>query len=270
MAQAYAAHQMSGTAVFETLFRKLPDTRSYIMAAGLSDVLDFLEALHFDKEDLEYLLGLGLFTDDFVQQLAEVRFTGDVWAVEIIASSGLDEYRIAALLEDGCPIDSFAMGTKLVVAKDAAALDMAYKLVEYEGTGRTKFSSGKVIYPGRKPVFRRVNNGVFAGDVIVAYNEQLDGDPLLVPVMKNGKRLRQHQPTLSMAREWTRSQVKALPPQLRSLDQIDYQYPVDVTPRIARELGKLRRSKSPEMNGNAVPAVEVQNLPRVPINNVRP
>jgi nicotinic acid phosphoribosyltransferase len=38
MAQAYAAEWMSGTAVFETLFRKLPDERSYVIAAGLSDV----------------------------------------------------------------------------------------------------------------------------------------------------------------------------------------------------------------------------------------
>ena len=86
--------------------------------------------------------------------------------VEIIASSGLDEYRIAALMNDGCPIDAFAVGTKLVVAQDAPALDMAYKLVEYDGTGRTKFSSGKVIYPGRKQVVRRLDHGVFAGDTI--------------------------------------------------------------------------------------------------------
>ncbi|HYB35555.1 MAG TPA: nicotinate phosphoribosyltransferase, partial [Mycobacterium sp.] len=41
MAQAYVAEGMSGMAVFETFFRKLPRTRSYVMAAGLSDVLDF-------------------------------------------------------------------------------------------------------------------------------------------------------------------------------------------------------------------------------------
>jgi nicotinate phosphoribosyltransferase len=51
------------------------------MAAGLSDVVDFLEAFRFDQEDLEYLRGLGLFTDEFLQWLSGVRFTGDVWAV---------------------------------------------------------------------------------------------------------------------------------------------------------------------------------------------
>ncbi|HZE15207.1 MAG TPA: nicotinate phosphoribosyltransferase, partial [Mycobacterium sp.] len=80
MAQAYVVEQMSGTAVFETVFRKLPHGRSYLMAAGLSDVLDFLEALRFDQEDLQYLREMGMFTDEFLQRLAEVRFTGDVWA----------------------------------------------------------------------------------------------------------------------------------------------------------------------------------------------
>jgi len=52
MAQAYWAQGMSDTAVFETFFRKLPQGRSYLMAAGLVDVLDFLEDLRFVEEDL--------------------------------------------------------------------------------------------------------------------------------------------------------------------------------------------------------------------------
>jgi nicotinate phosphoribosyltransferase len=55
MAQAYWAQGMSGTAVFETFFRKLPQGRSYLMAAGLVDVLDFLEGLRFVDKDLQYL-----------------------------------------------------------------------------------------------------------------------------------------------------------------------------------------------------------------------
>jgi len=78
MAQAYMAEHMSGTAVFETMFRKLPKGRSYVMAAGLSDVLDFLEAFQFQPEDIDYLRGLRLFTEDFLRSLSVVRFTGDV------------------------------------------------------------------------------------------------------------------------------------------------------------------------------------------------
>ncbi len=428
MAQAYIAEHMSGTAVFETMFRRLPQGRSYVMAAGLSDVLDFLEAFQFQPEDIDYLRGLRLFTEEFLQYLSAVRFTGDVWAVpegtvvfpnqpivqviapileaqlaetfvvnqihlqsviaskaarvveaargrmvvdigarrahgtdaalkvaragylagiagtsnllaareygipafgtmahsfiqafdneldafdafarlypgttllvdtydtlhgvdhvielakrrndfdvaairldsgdlgalskaarakldaaglnqvEIVASSGLDEYRIAALMDDGCPIDAFAVGTKLAVAQDAPALDMAYKLVEYDGIGRTKFSSGKVIYPGRKQVVRRLDHGVFAGDTIGQPDEQLDGEPLLMPVMKNGRRLLQHDPGLPASRSWARQQIDRLPPQLRSLEAIGWSYPVDISPGIAGELERLRRAQQP-------------------------
>ncbi|POX90540.1 nicotinate phosphoribosyltransferase, partial [Mycobacterium kansasii] len=81
MAQAYWAQAMSGTAVFETFFRKLPPSRSYIVAAGLSDVVDFLESFRFDEQDLDYLRSLGQFSDEFLRWLAGVRFTGEVWAV---------------------------------------------------------------------------------------------------------------------------------------------------------------------------------------------
>ena len=163
--------------------------------------------------------------------------------IKIFASSGLDEYRIAALMDDDSPIDAFAVGTKLAVAQDAPALDMAYKLVEYEGTGRTKFSSGKVIYPGRKQVVRRLDQGVFAGDTIGQPDEELDGEPLLVLVMKHGRRLAQYDPSLPASRSWARQQVDHLPPQLRSLEATGWSYPVDVSPRIAQELERLRRTQ---------------------------
>jgi nicotinate phosphoribosyltransferase len=161
--------------------------------------------------------------------------------VRIFASSGLDEYRIAALMDDACPIDAFGVGTKFVVSQDAPALDMAYKLVEYDGTGRTKFSSDKVIYPGRKQVVRRLDDGVFAGDTIGRHDEHLDGEPLLVPVMKDGRRLPQHD--LQASRNWARRQIDRLPPQLRSLEASDRPYPVDVSPGVARELERLRRAR---------------------------
>jgi nicotinate phosphoribosyltransferase len=441
MAQAYVAEGMSGTAVFETLFRKLPRGRSYIMAAGLADVLDFLETFRFDEEDLRYLRGLALFSDEFLQRLSGVQFTGDVWAVPegtvvfpnepivqviapiveaqlvetfvlnqihlqsvlaskaarvveaargrmvvdfgarrahgtdaalkvartsylagaagtsnllaarlygipafgtmahsfvqafdkeldafeafarrypgttllvdtydtlhgvdhvielatrlgdrfdvhairldsgdlgalskaarakldaaglewvgIFASSGLDEYRIAALLDADCPIDGFGVGTKLVVAEDAPALDMAYKLVEYDGVGRTKFSTGKVIYPGRKQVFRRLDDGVFTGDTLGKPSEKLAGEPLLVPVMKDGRRVLENEAGLEAARDRARRQIDALPPQLRSLEDAGWSYPVAISDEIASELGRLRHAKQ---WGPGMPATSCSSL----------
>jgi len=163
--------------------------------------------------------------------------------VGVFASSGLDEYRIAALLDEGCPIDGFGVGTKLVVAEDAPALDMAYKLVEYAGRPTTKFSSGKLIYPGRKQVFRSVEDGTFVGDVLGQHNEQLGGEPLLKPVMKDGRRLSQGNPDLAAARDRAQKQIEGLRPQLRSREDVGWSYPVNVSRRVLTEVERLRRAR---------------------------
>ncbi|MGY3684444.1 putative nicotinate phosphoribosyltransferase [Streptomyces sp. TE33382] len=74
--------------------------------------------------------------------------------VQIIASGGLYEYGIAALVREGAPIDAYAVGTKVGTASDAPYLDAAYKLVEYDGRPVMKLSSAKVTAPGSKQVFR--------------------------------------------------------------------------------------------------------------------
>src|SRR5687768_8782270 len=55
MFQAYAAEDMTAPAVFELFFRQLPADRTYVMAAGLDDVLDYIEGLRFTADDLAWL-----------------------------------------------------------------------------------------------------------------------------------------------------------------------------------------------------------------------
>ena len=81
MLQAYYAHGMTKTAVFELFFRKLPERRGFLVAAGLEQVLDYLQNLHFTEWDLDWLRRSGHFPPDFVSRLAEFRFTGDVHAM---------------------------------------------------------------------------------------------------------------------------------------------------------------------------------------------
>jgi nicotinate phosphoribosyltransferase len=82
MAQAYAAERMDQTAVFELTFRKMPANRNYIVAAGIGDVLDFLSAFRFTADELDYLRTCdGEFSEAFLRQLEDVRFTGDVYAI---------------------------------------------------------------------------------------------------------------------------------------------------------------------------------------------
>ncbi len=81
MLQVYHDRGMSGTAAFEFFVRKMPEHRNFLVAAGLEQVLDYLEALHFTEEELAWLAGCGRFGRDFVDSLAAFRFTGEVAAV---------------------------------------------------------------------------------------------------------------------------------------------------------------------------------------------
>src|SRR5512135_2188376 len=81
MLQAYHDQGMGKTAVFEFFVRKLPESRNFLLAAGLAQVLDFLETLRFTKDDIEWLAANGRFSRGFVDALADFRFTGDVDAM---------------------------------------------------------------------------------------------------------------------------------------------------------------------------------------------
>ncbi len=115
--------------------------------------------------------------------------------VQVFASGDLDEDRIEELLRNGARIDGFGVGTALATSSDAPTLGVIYKLVEIERGGEVrnaaKFSEAKVTYPGRKQVFRFAGgNGKYTEDVIALEGEQFAGaEPLLVPVMRGGKRL---------------------------------------------------------------------------------
>jgi nicotinate phosphoribosyltransferase len=81
MMQAYAETGMTDTAVFEFFVRHLPETRGFLMAAGLQQVVDFLLEARFSETELAWLRSTGRFADWFVDQLADYRFDGDVDAM---------------------------------------------------------------------------------------------------------------------------------------------------------------------------------------------
>ncbi|HUG88802.1 MAG TPA: nicotinate phosphoribosyltransferase [Actinomycetota bacterium] len=424
MAQAYWRQGMDDDAVFSLYFRELPATRNYILACGLADALRYLERLHFAGEHLAYLDSLGHFSAEFLDWLADLRFTGDVWAapegtplfpeepflevegpiaaaqiaetfvmnqvcfqsvlaskaarvvtaadgravvdfglrrmhgtdagmkaarafhvagvaatsnvlagevygvpvtgtmahsyvqshddeleafrafvtlypdtvllvdtydtlagvekvvalarelggelrlrairldsgdlgalarrsrsildragleqVEIFASGGLDEERIAGLLAAGAPIDGFGVGTEMGVSRDAPSLDMAYKLTAYAGLGRLKTSPGKQILPGRKQVFRREEGGEATGDVIARADEELPGRPLLEPVMRRGEVTSAEVGDLEAARARARREIALLPPRIRALPPADPPYPVAVSEALVGHQNRVR------------------------------
>jgi nicotinate phosphoribosyltransferase len=147
--------------------------------------------------------------------------------IGIFASSSLDEYALEALLGADAPIDGFGIGTHLDVSEDAPALDCVYKIQEYAGRPRRKRSTGKATWPGRKQVFRQVDaSGRLQRDILSILGDEQLGQPLLEPVMRNGKRISQA-PNLESSREYTRRQLDGLPPELRSLTE-RAAYPVGI------------------------------------------
>jgi nicotinate phosphoribosyltransferase len=81
MLQGYFDHGMEGTAVFEFFVRRLPEKRNFLMAAGLEQVLSYLENLHFTDEELGWLNDSGRFSKPLVDYLGQLHFTGDVHAM---------------------------------------------------------------------------------------------------------------------------------------------------------------------------------------------
>ncbi len=81
MAQAYFQNRRTEAATFSFFVRAYPPNRSYFVAAGLRDVVDFLEGFSINANAVDYLHSLGLFASDFLDYLKSLRFTGEVWAI---------------------------------------------------------------------------------------------------------------------------------------------------------------------------------------------
>lgn len=84
MAAGYLASGKGGLATFELFVRRLPGQRSWLLAAGLEQALEYLRQVSFSREEIEYLRRLPMMAqvdDTFFDYLADFRFSGEVWAV---------------------------------------------------------------------------------------------------------------------------------------------------------------------------------------------
>lgn len=66
---------------FDMFFRRVPDGGGFAIMAGLQQVIEYIENLHFSDEDIKYLKSKNLFTEEFLNYLKDFKFTCDVWAV---------------------------------------------------------------------------------------------------------------------------------------------------------------------------------------------
>lgn len=82
MSNGYFSYGMRDQiAVFDMFFRKIPDEGGFAIAAGLEQLIEYLENLHFTPEDIAYLREKGIFNEAFLDYLADFHFACDIWAV---------------------------------------------------------------------------------------------------------------------------------------------------------------------------------------------
>lgn len=81
MSQVYMNNHKDEEVVFDLFYRRNPDNGGFAIFAGLNQIIEYIQDLHFDPEQIEYLRSLLQFSDEFLDYLADFRFTGDIWSV---------------------------------------------------------------------------------------------------------------------------------------------------------------------------------------------
>jgi nicotinate phosphoribosyltransferase len=128
MLRAYHAERMNGIAAFELFVRKLPRERHFLLAAGLAQVVRYLTELRFTRDELDWLATDARFPRDFVESLADLRFTGDLDAMPEGTVCFADEplLRIVAPLREAQLVESRVMNlvhyATLVASKAARSV----------------------------------------------------------------------------------------------------------------------------------------------------
>ena len=82
MANGYfSANDTDTVAVFDVFYRKNPDNAGFAIFAGLEQIIEYINNLHFDEEDIAYLRSQNLFSEEFLAYLREYHFHGDIYAM---------------------------------------------------------------------------------------------------------------------------------------------------------------------------------------------
>jgi nicotinate phosphoribosyltransferase len=238
MAHSFIEAYDDEAAAFEAFGRSRPQgltllIDTYETEAGARKVVAVARRL---KDAGIAVRGVRLDSGDLTALSNSVRRTlddGGLGDVSIFASGGIDEEELVALARARAPIDGFGIGTSLTTSFDVPALDCAYKLQEYAGLPRRKRSAGKATWPGRKQVWRRYgSDGRMSGDVLSLEGDDESGEPLICPVMRNGKRLEQGV-ALDDIRAHAARDLARLPDPLRRLEP-GTSYPVEVAQSVRR------------------------------------
>lgn len=245
MAHSYIQAHDQESEAFDAFSKLYPETvvlvDTYDTLAGVKKVIDLAKRLGKAFRVKAVSLDSGNLSD-LSKKTRRMLNHAVIEGVDIFASGGLDEDKVARLLDSGAPIDGFGIGTRMGVSSDVPDLDIAYKLCEYAGKGRLKLSTGKPVLPGRKQIFRVDGDGEDGYDAIGRADEDLDGRPLLMPVMRSGKRLAAGVSTLDAVRAHAQQEISRLPGRIRSIEPAQPRYPVRVSSLLARDHSRLKKA----------------------------
>ncbi len=131
MAASYYEHQVTANATFSLFIRKYPPKRSFFVAAGLADALDELEDFHFSEKDIKYLKKTGLFSEDFISYLKQLRFSGHIHAMPEGSIFFVDEpvLEVTAPVIEAQMIETFLLNTisfqTMIASKAARCIHVA-------------------------------------------------------------------------------------------------------------------------------------------------
>jgi nicotinate phosphoribosyltransferase len=129
MAQSYFVYKRNTLATFDLFVRELPCNRAYLVACGLEDILNYIRALRFSREDLEYLRQRRLFSGNFLRYLSNFKFRGDIRAMPegTIFFANEPIIRVTAPIIEAQIIESFLLNTiNLQTMIASKALRVAY------------------------------------------------------------------------------------------------------------------------------------------------
>ncbi len=233
MAHSFIQAHDDEMVAFDDFAHSLPDNvilliDTYDTEAAAEKVVRLAPKL--EREGIK-IKGVRLDSGDLAEHAFNVRRIldhGGLKHVTIFASGSVDEYVLERLLRKNAPIDGFGIGTHMDTSADAPYLDCAYKLVEYAGKARRKRSEGKVLWPGRKQVYRNYDgDGRMNGDVLSVEGDVQEGEPLIRQVMKAGARISGPAPLYKL-RQNALEQMKRLPVPLLTLEHAP-SYPVTVS-----------------------------------------
>ncbi len=246
MAHSYITSFNREIDAFLAYAREFPDNTVLLL-----DTYDTLKAAEkavqvakFLEEKGYRLRGVRLDSGDLVElsrKVKQILTDNGCGYVSIMASGSLDEYMLLELINSGAHIDAVGVGTKMGVSADAPYLDMAYKLVEYEGKPILKLSPGKRTWVGRKQVYRHYEqDGRMIKDVLTLQDDIQQGRPLLEEVVKDGKIVCEL--SVKKARERFEEEYKGLPDRYKSIYPDD-KYPVEIAPALKHLEQKVARTR---------------------------